>query len=391
MANPLNKWVIFILFSVFSTSLTESLWSQDEEYEGEETIEPILLDLRLMGSDLVDEMVHDWLSSPIFRLERPLALTHVSAPIGLDGRFSDLVENRLFEVITANPALKIKLTHCGICRQMVAKSTPQGTLIARGIDQPEVLNDLINRIPNLLALDLNFEVEGRELVLRAVIFEPQKDQRILWAKRYSWSRSSRSLLRDAQPLLSLEQARKQQNAILEGRDQLQLVSRVSVRNFYSPIAISPLAFFEQSVEGALLPDRAYRAAFSLGFTSVRESIEGWSVGGHFASLMFRERPSLIHPDVWWFLGFHYVRVRGPDAAPFAQEQLDVDRILSTGKEPRASFVAYRLGLESHLKYRFGLMAFLEYVPLFEDREFIEQKVVLGIPYHAAGVGVLFRW
>ncbi len=357
---------------------------------------PVHLDLRLMGADLVDDMVFSWAKDQPFRETRAVTLVEVTAPIGLDDRFTILVENRLFELVRANPGLPVKLTHCSICTQMVAKSTQSGTTISRGIDQPEVLTGLLQASPERLALSLSFEAEARDLVLRAQIFELKGSQAIVWAKSYSTSMSTRRVLREATPLISLEEARKQQKELIQGRDAFEVVTRFSVRSFtLSNTAFgettAPLIFFEQSFEGVLLPNRARRAAVTVGFTSIKDSMQGFSVGGHLAQLLFGDTPSLANPDVYMFGGFHYVRLRGPGALPFGAEEMDIDNLLRERDEPKATLLMYRLGLETHIKYRYGAMAFLEYSPLLKDSDTIASDRFIGIPYQDMGIGMVIRW
>ena len=193
-------------------------------------------------------------------------------------------------------------------------------------------------------------------------------------------------------MISLDQARKEQRLLLEGRDPSQFVTRLSIRNFSGEQAQTPvpLLFAEQSFETVLLPQRKQRAAFTLGFASLKDTLEGWSAGGHLASLLMRETPSLSQPDLYWFAGFHYVRLKGPGAAVFQEGQINVDTLLG-GKEPKASMVAWRLGVELFVKYRLGINAFIEYIPTLKDSETVAEESLLGIPYHDWGISMVIKW
>lgn len=357
---------------------------------------PVYLDLRLMGADLIDDLVYAWTKEPPFKEARSVSLVEVAAPAGLDDRFELMVENRLYEIIRANPGLPVRLTHCSICTQLVVKSTTAGTRFSRGIDQPEVLNGLLQTAPDRLGLALDFEAEGRDLVLRAQIFELKGVQPIVWAKTFSTSMSTRRILREATPLVSLEEARKTQKEMMLGRDPLEVVTRFSVRSFtLKDTALAnttaPLIFIEQSFEGVLLPKRNRRVSVTLGATSIKDQMEGFSVGGQLMQLLGRDQPSLSMPDLYMFGGFNYVRIHGPGALPFGQKELDIDNLLRTKQEPKATVVLFRLGLEAHIKFRYGAMAFLEYAPMLRNSDTLQTDTLVGIPYQDMGLGMVIRW
>jgi hypothetical protein len=348
-----------------------------------------------MAADLTDELVYAWQASRPTPARAQVVLAEVVAPVGLDERFGVMVENRLFELLRRNPQIDVDLVHCAICTRLIAKSNPQGTILSRGIDQPEVLADLVRQYPDRLALSLAFEAEDRELVLRAELFELAGAQRIVWAKTFATSLAARRTLREATPLVSLEAARAEQQRLIARQDPLEASTRVVVRTFNTassaPIAAAPLPFAEFSFEAVPLPAKRLRAAFTLGFTSIKDSLEAFTVGGHLARLVLREAPSLTSPDLYLFLGMHYLRMRGPGALPFAEKQPDLDTFRNVQHEPRASLVAYRLGLETHVKFRLGALAFLEYSPQLKDNQSIETTRLLGIPYQAYGWGMVIRW
>src|SRR5690606_36472804 len=78
---------ILTITAFFSGSVPEALAQE----------EPVHLDVRLMGADLVDELVFNWTKTPPFEEAVDLTLAGVDAPIGLDERFAVFVENRLYE------------------------------------------------------------------------------------------------------------------------------------------------------------------------------------------------------------------------------------------------------------------------------------------------------
>ena len=225
------------------------------------TEEVIIQDLRIMSSELVDDMIYQWIKDPPLNAQNSVVLADISAPIGVDSRFNDFIENRIYELLQKNPHLQLSLIHCSACHQLVSHSNPERTIIRRGIDLPEVLNGLLKATPGALALSLNFEARDREISLQAHIFELASPQKIVWAHRYSSNMGLRSTLREANNLISLEEARKIQNNIIAGREPIKFVSRLQIHNFQTQSelgAIPPLLFIEQSLESEVLPFRNKR-------------------------------------------------------------------------------------------------------------------------------------
>lgn len=355
--------------------------------------EIIFSDLRLMAAELIDDMVYSWTKDHPTQPNASLVLADLSAPVGLDTRFNDLVENRLYELLQKHPQLTLKLIHCSACQQWMTVSTPQRTTISRGIDQPETLEGLKKLSPGALGLSLQFEARDRELFLLAQIFEISPPQKIVWAKRFSTTMGVRQTLREANPLISLEEARQAQNQILQGREPMKLITRLQIHNFKSKSdlgGIPPLIFAEQSLEGEILPYRNQRAGISVGVTSLKDSLSGWSFGGRYSHLMFRQTPSLVYPDFYWFVGVQYLRLQGLGAALFAEDQIDLAKLLKENEDPKASHTVYQFGFEALIKYRFGITVYWEYFPNLEGSRVISEQSFL-LPYHGLGTGMVFQW
>jgi hypothetical protein len=359
----------------------------------------VALDIRWMGTDLVDEFVHDLELNPPFPTKTLVALTEIDAPVGLDERFEVVTENHLIDLLLSLSKTHIQLAHCGACRKFVVKSTKAGTYMGRGSDQPEVLKDLAAGAGAHFGLSLNFEAATNALILNAQIFSlTESGQPIVWARKYTTSMHSRLALQSDSNLMTLAEAQQAQRNIINRRDPLEWVSRVTMSLFTAGPGMggqssvnAPLLFAEQSIEGILLPRMNRRMAFTVGATSIEKSMSGYMVGGHFSQLLLRNTPSLIIPDLYGFFGFHFYRLRGPAAAPFGAKQFDLYSILKSSTEPKASFVMYRLGVELHAKHRLGALVFIENSPQFNDSDAIATSRVIGIPYHAFGMGVMIKW
>ncbi|MEM6928238.1 MAG: hypothetical protein AAF602_14995, partial [Myxococcota bacterium] len=122
--------------------------------------------VHLSAFDLVDEMVYGWTQEPAFADPTPVVLASVTVPVGLGTGLSALLENHIAEVLVAHPQTNVKLVHCPTCTQVTVHSGPTATVIARGIDNPAVWEELGAKSDHV-ALFVDVEAEGTFLVLRA--------------------------------------------------------------------------------------------------------------------------------------------------------------------------------------------------------------------------------
>ena len=102
-----------------------------------------------------------------------------------------LLENHLSSVLLANPDTGIQLVHCPSCTGMVVRSGPEGTVISRGIDQPEVLAQL-GENSDTHALFVDVEAQGQFLVLRARLTRLTPELPVVWSRTFSSSTSTAS-------------------------------------------------------------------------------------------------------------------------------------------------------------------------------------------------------
>jgi len=357
--------------------------------------EPIRLDLRLMASDLVDDMVYTWLQGAPVSGPTSLVVAEIDAPVGVDHRFDEEIENHLYELLRANPKLPLSLVHCALCRQTMAVSNPKRTVMGRALNMPEG-QEMLSHYPHTYALALHFDVVERDLALWAEIYEIASPQRVVWAKRYSTSTSSRALLQDPNHLVSISEAREEQRKIIAGHDSMQTITRFPVRTFAAAsnanttAEIPPVIFLEQWLEGIMGPHRNRRAGVGFGLTSIKDAMQGWSLGASYAQLLFRDEPSLTQPDVWVRFAATYMRLEGPQAAVFGSNQLDVNHLINSDDTPRAGLMGYQLGIEVFAKNRIGLGAFVEYIPLLDSNQAIATRNIL-VPFHSLGVTGVFLW
>ena len=356
----------------------------------------VRLDLRLTGADLVDDLIYTWIQSAPVSGPTNLIIAEIDAPIGVDARFEQDIENHLFEVLRANPRVPLRLVHCAPCRQFIAVSNPKRTTLGRFLSTPEGQEQLA-RYPQLHALSLHFDVVGTDLHLWAEIYETKPPQRVVWSRRYSQKTTARSVLQEPAQLVSIQAAREEQRRLIEGRDTLQAVTRFPVRTFAGntegsaqAAEVPPLLFLEQSLEATLSPKRNKRVGLSLGLTSIKGTMQGWSFGTSYQHLLFRNESSLSDPDVYLRLAAVFMRLEGPGSAVFSQNQIDVNKLINSNDDFRASMTAFQIGLETHVKYRFGISAFLEYIPVLDSSQVIATRRFL-IPYHSIGIAGVFLW
>lgn len=358
--------------------------------------EPIRLDLRLYGADLVDEMVYSWLRSIPVAGPTSLIVAEINAPVAIDQRFDEEIENHLYEVLRANPRLPVSLVHCALCRQTMVVSNPKRTVMGQALNMPEG-QELLKQYPHLHALSLHFDVVERELVLWAEIYEVAPPQRVVWSRRFSTQTSARALLREPGHLVSVAEAREEQKRLMTGHDRVQTATRFVVRTFApgnsgvgNQVEIAPLLFLEQSIDGVLSPNRNKRVGLTAGLTSVKGSMQGWSLGLGYSQLIGRSEPSLYQPDLYFRVAATYLRLEGPGAGIYSANQLDIAKMIDATEDPRASLMSYQIGLELFAKYRFGIGAFLEYTPALDSSPTIATRHAL-VPYHSIGVTGVFLW
>lgn len=345
-----------------------------------------VIDIRLMGTDLIDDMFYDFYNKPPFAEQTSLVLSRVSAPVGLSKGFEDFVENRLWQLAQEHPKTNINFIYCQLCSQWIVSSNAKSTIMEKGLDSPTLLKEFPTHTLPQYALSLVFEAEESDLVLLAQIYQVKPPQQIIWAKKYRTSRYSPLALQKKYPLLSLEKAQEQNLRLIYKQEPLQWVTRFNLRSFNNNNEMPPMFFVEQSLETTQIPHNNSKLGFTVGFSSIKSLMEAWSVGGHYARLLMNKRPTLSMPDLYFIAGASYIRLKGPAALPFAT---GVDA-LEIYKEPRASIVSYRWGLEAHVKHRYGLLVFAEFFQSHKDSDRLKKENI-GLPYHLIGTGMVVKW
>jgi hypothetical protein len=373
------------------STISEAQQAQLEALRGE-----IAAQIQLQAYDLLDELVFGWAEQPVFALETPLVLADVSVPVGFGSGMQALVENHFASLIVKNPRTRLALTHCPQCTSIVVHSGARGTIVSRGVDEPEALSKAGTLSGSRHALFLDFEVEGAALVLRARITSLEPTLPIIYAKTLSTSTSSPALLRSGDRLKSAAEARQEYVDALQGRGLYQVPIRIGVRTYAagssSQVKAAPFPWFQAGVERSLTQARSWTGSFSVGVSWAPQLHTAWLVQGRLSRLISGSASSLTGPDLYAFVGGSVISIHGPSALAFQDEVPDLNNLLQLlingGGE--ATFGAFQVGLDLRVKNRIGVGVFLESLPALNDAPTVGDYLDLGLlQFHSLGVEVSF--
>ncbi len=370
-------------------TISDAQRAQLEALRGE-----IAAQIQLQAYDLLDELVFGWTEQPVFALETPLVLADVSVPVGFGTGMQALIENHFAALIVKNPRTRVALTHCPQCTSVVVHSGARGTIVSRGVDEPEALAAAGTLSGSRHALFLDFEVEGAALVLRARITRLEPALPIIYAKTLSTSTSTPALLRSGERLKSAAEAHQEYADALRGRSLYLVPIRIGVRTYAAsgsaPVKAAPFPWLQLGVEGSLTQARSWMGSFSVGFSWAPQLHTGWLAQGRVSRLISGSASSLTGPDLYAFVGGSVISIHGQSAIAFQDKIPDLDDLLGVlaGLDPDATFGAFQLGLELRLKNRIGAGIFLESLPAMGDAPAIGDYLDLGlIQFHSLGVEV----
>ncbi|MCB9743053.1 MAG: hypothetical protein H6740_10665 [Alphaproteobacteria bacterium] len=351
--------------------------------------------VHLVAFDLLDELAYGWTQEPVFDKPTPVVLAGMSVPVGLGTGMQALLENHLADVVINNPSTNVRLVHCPQCTAVVVHSGPQGTVVSRGVDNPDVLAQLGDN-SGKYALFIDVEAEGAFLVLRARLTEMSPDLPIVWSRTLSSSTSSPALLRQPAPLKSAEEARQEYLDTLQRRGQITIPARVAVRVYALPqgdragTAPPPFYWLQAGVEMSPTAAQRWTAGMMLGYTIIPDAYQGLMTQARISRLLTGRSRSLIRPDLYLFGGVALTGVWGPATTAFRGQTLTIDEILTDNdlEDARAAFGALHLGVETRLGNRIGFSFFLETLPQFNrSRNFGRYVRVAGVEAHALGAEV----
>lgn len=355
--------------------------------------------IQLQAYDLLDELVYGWTQQPVFELETPVVLADVTVPVGFGSGLSALVENHFAELVVKNPRTRLTLAHCPPCTAVMVHSGAKGTIVSRGVDQPEALAAAGALSGARHALFLDFEAEGSALVLRARITSLEPALPILHARTLSTATSSPALLRSGDQLKSAAEARKEYLDALQGRGVFTVPMRLAVRSYAASdtggIAAPPFIWLQVGAEMALTQARAWTGTFSVGATWLPQLYTGFMAQARISRLLTGSVASLTQPNLYLFLGGSVFSIHGQGARVFQSEVLNLEDLLSNipqlAIDPHVTFAAFPIGLELRIGNRIGASVFLETAPALDTAPSIGTQLdLLGIlKFHTLGAEVTF--
>lgn len=298
-------------------------------------------------------------------------------------------------MLLANPGTNIELVHCPSCTAVVVHSGPEGTVVSRGMDNPEVLEEL-GSASGRHALFIDVEAEGTFLVLRARITRLTPDLPIVWSHTVSTSASTPALLREPRALKSAEEARQEYIDTLESRGRVTVPLRFGVRTYAQPQGNNagtpppPFPWIQSGVELSPTGAQVWRSSFVVGYSFIPQAYQGLMGQARIARLLTGRYRSLTRPDLYLFGGGAVMSVWGPATGSFSNETLTADQLILAleGDDPRATFGALHLGLDARLGNRVGIAVFLETLPGFYDSRNLGRYIEpAGVEAHSFGTEV----
>jgi len=352
-------------------------------------------EVQLTIYDLLDELVYGWTQTPPFAEDTPVFVADVTVPVGLGTALVGLVENHLAALLLANPKTRVVLSHCPSCNAVLVHSGPEGTVVSRGLDNPEALAK-IGGPGGRYGLHLDVSAEGAWLVLRARITRLTPDLPIVWSRTLTNEAGAPSLLRGPDALKSAAEARREHLDALQNRPPFTIPIRFAVRTYtagYADGAIAPVPVIwaQTGFELALSQARAWTASVVLGYAWLPEAYDGFMMQSRMSRLISGSARSLSGPDVYLFLGAALMTLNGAAVGPLAvEDSAQLLRQIAQVEEVRATFGAFHIGLEARVGDRIGAAVFLENMPAYNDSDqigtFLENDF---IDFHSFGAEVVF--
>jgi hypothetical protein len=377
------------------SALAESAVADAQRAQIEALRGQVASQIQLQAYDLLDELVFGWNQQPVFGVETPLVLADVSVPVGLGTGLQALIENHTVALLASNPRTRVFLVHCPPCTSLVVHSGVKGTVISRGVDEPEALEKARAASGSRHALFLDFEAEGAALVLRARITSLERALPIVYAKTLATTTASPALLRSGAQLKSAAEARQEYLEALERRGAYLIPMRLGVRSYAAGrerIMLPPFAWLQAGVEASLTQAQAWTGSLMLGASWAPELHTGWMAQARIARLLSGSVKSLTHPDLYAFLGGAVFSMHGPSALLFRNQIPNVETLIAQarGTDASTTFGALQIGLELRVKNRIGVAAFLESLPSMGNAPAIGSYRDLGIvTFRSMGAEVSF--
>lgn len=329
--------------------------------------------IQLSAYDLLDELVYGWTQDPVFDEPTEVVLAGVSVPVGLGTTLQGLIENHLSGVLLKNPASNLVLTHCPACTSVLVHSGPEGTIIGRGVDNPEALERITRGNATRYALFVDLEAEGTWLVLRARLTKLDPSLPIVWARTLSSKAGAPAMLREPDGIKSAEEARKELEDAMNDRWPIMFPARLAVRLYsdgtQGAVNPPPFLWLQAGVELALSQARAWTANVLLGYGYVPSSFDGFMAQVRFHRLLTGTSRSFTRPNLYGFVGTSIMMMWGPNAQIFRRERITTEEVIAAyemDNEPLQVIAGIHVGLELRIGNRLGISIFGESLPAHID-------------------------
>ena len=299
-------------------------------------------------------------------------------------------------MLSLNPGTNIQLVHCPTCTAVVVHSGPEGTVISRGFDNPEVLATL-GESTGRHALFIDVEAEGSWLVLRARLTRLTPDLPIVWSHTLATSANTPAMLREPSDLKSAAAAREEYLDVLQSRGAIIVPFRIGIRSYARPydggIAPPPFAWLQTGVEIGTTDARLWTSSILVGYSFIPQAYQGLMLQSRVSRLITGQSRSLTRPDLYGFVGAAVISVWGPATAAFRDEELTSDEIITdlNGTDgPRTAFGAFQLGIDLRVGNRIGASTFLETMPVLRNSANLGEYVnIATIGFQSLGTEVTF--
>lgn len=377
--------------STSDSALVDAQRAQVEAVRGE-----VAAQIQLQAYELLDELVYNWTQQPVFAVQTPLVLADVRVPVGFGSGLQALIENHFAALLAKNSKTGVVLAYCPQCTSMVVHSGAKGTIVSRGVDEPEALAAAGALANSRHALFLDFELEGSAMVLRTRITSLEPSLPIVYANTSTTSTSAAALLRSPEHLKSAAEARQEYLDVLQGRSTFSVPIHLGVRTYAapgqgSPVMAAPFLWLEAGVEASLNQARAWTGSFSLGVSWAPQLHVAVLGQARIARLITGTVSSMTHPDLYLFLGGSIVYIQGQSAVVFQDSIPNLDNLAEAarGLDPHALFGTLQVGLELRVKNRLGVGVFFESLPGLDGSPTIGNYFQVALKFQALGVEVLF--
>ena len=379
-----------LILKIYSFCLVVLLASESKAFSSEQmeaanrARSSVAMKLHLMATDLLDELAYRFTQNPPLNQPSDVMVMNIVNPMGLNASFGSFLENHLFRLLIHNPSTHMVPVHCPACNVTTAYSTPEGTIIAKGADIPQVSGQQVNA---KYALYLDFSIERSHLVLRSRIVALDGRRQIIHAETLSTDSSSPPSLRQPDKLVSTKQAREDYENILLRQDRAKLAfsTRITMFEFEdSEIIIPPLPWVLVGTDIYPSERRDWYLNLSAGVASLPGEVNGAMLTSRYGTRLIPEYTNLIQPEVFGYIGFDYFELKGNMGRTMIASGKKTtgefrSAILEEESEDKFSTTSLNLGVELQLSRMTRIGVFVGRMMQIRDTE------LFGNDYHYYGV------